>query len=123
MKTFSSILIIIVTMHAACAGRCLGSHLATPGRTEAAAPAPPCHEAANVPEPEKPKHPGDDGACAQASVFDSKIKAGPQYWSFDAVMPALSSIAALDEMGRTAITTAAPLDTSPPLIGLRILRI
>ena len=123
MKSFCSILILIVTMHAACAGRCLGSHLATPGRTEAAAPAPPCHKAANVPEPEKPKHPDDNGACAQASVFDSKIKAGAQDWSFDAVMPAVSFVAALDEMGRTAIATAAPLDTSPPLISIRVLRI
>jgi hypothetical protein len=123
MKTFSSILIVIVTMHAACAGRCLGSHLGAPARNEATPQTPPCHKAANVPEPEKPKHPDDNGACAQASLFDAKIKAGPQDWSFDAVMPAVSPVATLDEMRRTAFATAPPLDTSPPLISLRVLRI
>ncbi len=122
MKSFCSLLIVIVSMHAACAGRCLGSRLSVPDHNDGAAPAPPCHKAANTPAPEKPANQEEDRACAQASVFDSKLKGAPHFVSFEAAMPAVSAVVILDDIRRAPSMIITPLDTSPLASSLSILR-
>jgi hypothetical protein len=125
MKSFCSILILILTMHSACAGVCLASHLAAPSQTEAASP-PPCHQAASVPTGDKPSR-QDDGACgqasAQASSIDVKIKASFPHELLQAAMPAVSPLVVIDVIESMASAVITPLDTSPPPVSVHILRI
>jgi hypothetical protein len=124
MKGFCSILVLVLTMHSACAGVCLASHLAPPSQSEAAS-VPPCHKAADVPSGAKTSH-QDEGACAQASAqagIDAKVKGSIHAELFQAAPPAVSPLVALDVIGAMASTAITPLDTSPPPVSVHILRI